>query len=541
MGIRAKFLLLTTLPIAAFVLFIALGWWTFQTMYGTAERLIQAEMMPLVNKDVQTLNELQSSIKVMLEADRDVHQALIAEKQSLVASTSEEEQQADKDSSENIEQARQRLAKAAAVFDADSQEVYKKLQQDFAAWEEKTRKAVEYARDPEKHKFALRISYGSAAATFGIMRENINKLTELQESRIRQVAETMQGKIRSVKKDVLGMGALATRVQVLFLVIAGVMTLMLAIAGWFVARSITRPVNRAVTQLSDVAGVTASASAEVAQSSQILASGASQQAASLEETSSSLEEVAGMTRQNAEHSQQANRTAGDARQLASKGGEAMERMLQAIKAIKSASDQTAKIIKTIDEIAFQTNLLALNAAVEAARAGDAGKGFAVVAEEVRNLAQRSASAAKDTNAIIEESQTKADVGVNTAGEVAAVLKRIEEAVQQVEDLVKEVAGASQEQADAVEQVNMAVSQMDQLTQSNAASAEQTAASSEELSSQSQLLMKVIDDLQALVGGGTDIGMAHKSLPGGRNLDELEDARLLGDGGEDDYPPARISR
>ena len=532
MSIKIKFLLLTALPIVAFILFIGLSWWTLQTMYGTAERLIQQQMLPLVNQDVTKLNALQASIKAMLEADRDVHEAVIAQNQSLVASTPEEHKTADTASLATIDEARKRLARASEVFDANSQAVYTKLKTDYAAWEEKSRKVVEFAADPQQHAFALRISYGTGAETFAAMRADVAKLTELQEARIKDMAGTMNAKIDAVRADVGGMRSLADRMQFAFLVIAAVITGALALLGVVMARSITRPVNRAVMQLSEVASVTASASSEVAQSSQSLASGASQQAASLEETSSSLEEVAGMTRQNAEHSQQANVSAAEARTLASQGGEAMQRMHQAITAIKSSSDQTARIIKTIDEIAFQTNLLALNAAVEAARAGDAGKGFAVVAEEVRNLAQRSAAAAKDTNVIIDESKTKADVGVKTAGEVANVLQRIVDSVQQVEDLVKEVARASREQADAVEQVNGAVAQMDQLTQSNAASAEQTASASQELSSQSRQLMQIIADLQTLVGEGTGNGGKHAAFDGGRGS-----RAALEDSGEEEWQRA----
>ena len=207
-----------------------------------------------------------------------------------------------------------------------------------------------------------------------------------------------------------------------------------------------------------------------------------------------------MTKQNAENANQANTMSADARDAAQKGQDAMGRMSDAIGKIKVSSDETAKIIKTIDEIAFQTNLLALNAAVEAARAGDAGKGFAVVAEEVRNLAQRSAEAAKNTSALIEESQQNAASGVTVSEEVGEILHQIAEGVEKVTQLVGEVAAASSEQAQNIEQVNTAVSQMDQVTQTNAANSEESASASEELNAQAEEMMIVVDGLAVLVSG-----------------------------------------
>jgi methyl-accepting chemotaxis protein len=177
----------------------------------------------------------------------------------------------------------------------------------------------------------------------------------------------------------------------------------------------------------------------------------------------------------------------------------MVRMGGAIQKIKQSSDETAKIIKTIDEIAMQTNLLALNAAVEAARAGEAGRGFAVVAEEVRNLAQRSAEAAKNTAYLIEGSQKNADDGVNASTEVAKIIEQIIVSVQKVTQLIAEVSAASQEQSQGIEQVNTAVAQMDKVTQSNAANAEESASASEELSSQAQNLNAMVADLVNIVG------------------------------------------
>ena len=207
-----------------------------------------------------------------------------------------------------------------------------------------------------------------------------------------------------------------------------------------------------------------------------------------------------MTQQNADNTKQADSLAGDAGGQSEKGIEAMGRMLSAIKEIKSSSDETAKIIKSIDEIAFQTNLLALNAAVEAARAGDAGKGFAVVAEEVRNLAQRSAEAARNTSDLIADAQEKSVAGVNVAQEVEKVLAEVNAGVEKVGNILREVTAASAEQARGVEQVNSAVAQMDQVTQANAANAEQTAAAGQQLSSQAIELDGAVGNLQVIVGG-----------------------------------------
>ncbi|OHB54987.1 MAG: hypothetical protein A2Y12_01000 [Planctomycetes bacterium GWF2_42_9] len=272
--------------------------------------------------------------------------------------------------------------------------------------------------------------------------------------------------------------------------------------GILLSLSIVRPITRIIAGLTEGAEQVASASGQVSSASQSLAEGATEQAAGLEETSSSLEEMSSMTKQNADNAQQANTLATETRKAANNGAEAMSRMSTAIRDIQKSSDETAKIIKVIDEIAFQTNLLALNAAVEAARAGEAGKGFAVVAEEVRNLAMRSAEAAKNTANMIEESVKNSKNGVDIATEVGKVLEEIVQSIGKTTDLVGEIAAASSEQAQGIDQVNTAVAQMDKVTQQNAANAEESASASEELSAQAEQMNQIVQELVDLVGGSS---------------------------------------
>ncbi len=271
--------------------------------------------------------------------------------------------------------------------------------------------------------------------------------------------------------------------------------------------------DKALQQVAEATEQVSAGSQQISSGAQSLAQGANEQASSLEEVSSSLEEMASMTKQNAENANQAKNLATEANNNALQGSEAMNRMSSAINKIKESSDQTAKIVKTIDEIAMQTNLLALNAAVEAARAGEAGRGFAVVAEEVRNLAQRSAEAAKNTANMIEESVRNADEGVKISQDVAKSFEAITASVKKVNDLIAEIAAASQEQAQGIDQVNTAVAQMDKVTQQNAANSEESASAAEELSSQAEELQSMVAQfvLSSAAAGGTKVHAVNQLL------------------------------
>ena len=303
-----------------------------------------------------------------------------------------------------------------------------------------------------------------------------------------------------LKTDMESTMASTNRLSIIISLAAIILGIVLAIV---ISRSITGPINKVIAGLTGGSDQVTQASNQVSSASQSLAQGASEQASSLEETSSALEQMASMTRQNADNANQANAMAKDANSTALEGVDSMKRMSEAIERIKNSSSETAKIIKTIDEIAFQTNLLALNAAVEAARAGEAGKGFAVVAEEVRNLARRSAEAAKNTAALIEGATKNAEAGVAVTGEVAKNLQKIQEVAAKVATLIAEITAASKEQSQGIDQVNTAVSEMDKVVQQNAASAEESASAAEELSSQAQELNSMVVQLASIVGGSSN--------------------------------------
>lgn len=269
---------------------------------------------------------------------------------------------------------------------------------------------------------------------------------------------------------------------------------------FLVLTGLTSALAAAIKKLTKVSQSMMGSGNQIASASQTLAQGAAQQAASLEETAASLEEVSSMTKQNSVNAREASSLASAVDAASEQGTIAMQSMSSAISAIKESSDETSQIIKTIEEIAFQTNLLALNAAVEAARAGDAGKGFAVVAEEVRNLAQRSAIAAKETSDKIQRSLHLADDGVKVSVEAQRSLSEIRKLAQQSAKLVREISIASDEQSTGVVQINLAVSELDKATQQNAATAEESAATSEELLAEARNLVDVVTDVGKLVYG-----------------------------------------
>ena len=265
-----------------------------------------------------------------------------------------------------------------------------------------------------------------------------------------------------------------------------------------------------LVQVSAVSTEVSSASSELASNAQAISSGAQEQAASLEETAASLEEISSTVKQNTDNAQEASQLANSARDAAERGGEVVSSAVSAMSEITKSSKKIADIITTIDEIAFQTNLLALNAAVEAARAGEQGRGFGVVAAEVRTLAQRTGTAAKEIRGLIADSSNKVEVGTHQVNESGKTLDEIVRSVKRVTDMVAEIAAASREQNTGLDQVNTAVTQVDQVTQSNAAQTEELSATATSLSDKSTQLQALVSAFE--LGNGRTREVVKVSAP-----------------------------
>ena len=279
------------------------------------------------------------------------------------------------------------------------------------------------------------------------------------------------------------------------------------IIAWIITENVKKSIKNVLTELTQTSESLASLSRELTETGHQLAEGTTEQAASIQETSSTLEESSSMVHQTTQNTKEANSLAKQSKFSADKGNDEMKTMLNSMEELKRSSDEIAKIIKIIDEIAFQTNILSLNAAVEAARAGDAGKGFAVVAEEVRNLAQRSAEAAKGTEKIIESNIELSEKCLKISAVVGTSLEEIGDGTNKVNELLDEITTASQEQEIGITQINKAISQMESVLQANASTAQESASSADSLTKYTDTIKNIMLQLKFLIdGGNSDIGI-----------------------------------
>jgi methyl-accepting chemotaxis protein len=378
-------------------------------------------------------------------------------------------------------------------------EKYASLQQDKDAVKSMKGSAAVY--DSGFNKVVNLIQSGQVKTTqdantaIGEFKDAIHKL----EGEAKGLAEEGIKRMDAAANTVKGATSQATQTMIILVLIALVSGIGI---GIWITRSITKPLTRVIGGLTEASDQVASASAQVASASQSLAEGSSEQASALEETSSSLEEMSSMTKQNADNSGQAKALMAEVKKVVSKVNDHVGNTAEAVQEAMQTSEQTGKIIKTIDEIAFQTNLLALNAAVEAARAGEAGAGFAVVADEVRNLAMRAAEAAKNTSNLIENTIAAVKKSSDLTRMTREAFKENVEISGKVGNLVDEISAASQEQAQGIGQISKAVAEMGKVVQQSAANAEESASASEEMNAQAEELKRFVAELSQMVGGSS---------------------------------------
>lgn len=317
------------------------------------------------------------------------------------------------------------------------------------------------------------------------------------ESALETTSEEIENNLNETTKESLTIIPLAKSLLIGSLCVAVLVGLTSLLA---LRKTVVEQIIKMICELELSSTQVLSSANQVSSSSQALAQGATEQAASLEETAASLEEISSVSKHNNESCSEADRLTDEVRSLAQEGVKSMNQMTDAIQSIKKSADETGMIVTVIDEIAFQTNLLALNAAVEAARAGDAGKGFSVVAEEVRNLAHRSALAAKESSQKIQQSKELAERGVGFTSQIARSLEKIFDHASRSAEVVKQISTSSREQTSGIGQINIAVSELDKVTQQNSAAAEESSAAAEELTAQATTLDNVVANLSRLTYG-----------------------------------------
>ena len=449
-------------------------------------------------KSVDTIEELVNEIysvglvgiDALIEADRDLQQLLVAERSMLFAEPGTDMFKGfENDYETNLKQVDERFEKYAALASTQEERaLIPKFRKARKQWEAESRRAwqLQSGQASGINYSAVNISLGTASEKFEQMRDYIDQLTNI----CLAGAEKANNEGKATHHRTIG-------------ILATIMLLGLGLGVflmWAITRGVTKPLKIAIDSLSRASEELASASGQVSSASQNLASGSSQQAASVQETSSSLEEMASMTKQNADHAIQAKNHMEEAKLIVDKVNRHILELTTATDEIAKSSQETEKIIKTIDEIAFQTNLLALNAAVEAARAGEAGAGFAVVADEVRNLAMRAAEAAKNTSGLIENTIRNVKEGNQLTKTTQEAFQENIEVAGKVAGLVEEIAAANSDQAQGIDQINNAVADMDKVVQENSASAEESASAAEEMTAQAEQLKEAVGLLQRLVNG-----------------------------------------
>ncbi len=498
-GLRGKLLVLVVLPV---VVLGGLGWFSLRTIQGLTDGLEKANRvrLPLATYAGHLEASSQEIRRWMLNA---VVTPDATEKQQYVEKT--------RDAVRRFEDTR--VAYEALPRNEQARALYAEVP---GRWKEAQKVINEVLSEIEQGGDAgSRMAYGSIRTRLRAAMSPIDETLEsLDKARLERVkAELEQQETESREAEAWMLGLIVSAV-------AGVILL-----GFGLASRLAGVLSLAIDRLNESSSDLGVASQQIATASQGLSNGSVEAASALEETVSSLEQLNSMVKRNTDDAREAAQISQRSRESAEGGEGELRSLIEAMGEMAHSSKKIGEIINVIDDIAFQTNLLALNAAVEAARAGEQGKGFAVVAEAVRSLAQRSAAAAKDITTLIQDSSRRTERGVQIADRSGRSLRDIVESIKRVSELNQQIAGASQEQSAGLTQISRAIGQIDQTTQSNAASAEETSAASQKLSTQTLDLYQLVQDLEGVLTGATEVAAPAPRVTQGRSRKPVEPPRF----------------
>lgn len=446
--------------------------------------ILAINLVSFKNEQVRML-----AIQTLVEADRDAYQSNLALSFILSPANFRSKefitQELDNVTS-NLEQVITRFNKFYALYQStgagEDFSYFNSLHNDL---ENKTLTLLKLINSNEL-ELSTNYYFSTYQPSFTLLRDEIDKITEL----------TLEKAERESKK----VEFIANNIYLIITFVLFVLLIYLLIIGFVIIKSIIKPINNTINILNDSITLLASFSDRISTSSQQIANGATEQASQIEELSSSVEELTSTVRHNLSNAKETSELSEVSSKNANEGYDEMNKMFNSMTDINSSSNEIRKVIKVIDDIAFQTNILALNAAVEAARAGETGMGFAVVAEEVKNLANRSSSAAQNSTEMIENSINKAEQGLKVAGSLTTIFEKIMNGLIKVNEMAREVERASQEQTKGLEQVNKAIIEFDSVVQNNAALSEETAGSVTELNSLAEQISRQLGALTRLIKG-----------------------------------------
>ena len=521
MGFRLKIGIVIGIALMAILTLSLIGFQSLKLNVEKTRDIIDNNFEILINQDIKVQNEKYQAINLILNADRDAYQAVVAEKLALVSTSEEEYLAAKKMSEENIQQVIERMTKASKVFDENINKKFNKFKEFFEIWKSKTEKCIKYSNEPNMLHFARKISLGVAQKNFNLMRDEIDKITNELSDNIQKINKLINIKKDTIAKLTKEIYTTSNNTKNTFIILSIFSFLIILIFGYKTVTSMTGPIIVLTEKLRKISTEVKSALDNMSLFSEKLSERTQEQASSIGETSSSLEEITRMLENNVANSERTFGLSSEVKVDSEKGNISMSKLQKSMEDILMSNEHIENFVgvignigektRVMDDIAFKTKILSFNASIEAKRAGEHGRGFGVVAQEIGNLAQMSGQSAqeiaeivrnsiKEAEQITSENKIRVKQGSEYVSEVSKILSNIIGSTRDVSDGSNQVLVASKEQALGINHINSAVIQLDKVTRENAKSTEESVLSSKKLGEQVKSLNEVVKKLSVLIHG-----------------------------------------